>query len=117
MDEQLELFEAGMRNSRKRLRQSIPLETQLEAIHVRRRLPPGLIWDEAGRIQKDPDAQVVSAIELVFQRFDQAQEAAEGSGTRPVACVSEGFSRGIYFLGAVREKSAAYPIESAWRIR
>ncbi len=37
----------------------------------RRRLPPGLIWDEAGRIQKDPDAQVVSAIELVFQRFDQ----------------------------------------------
>ena len=38
---------------------------------LRRRLPPGLIWDEAGRIQKDPDAQVVSAIELVFQRFDQ----------------------------------------------
>ena len=34
MDEQLELFEAGMRNSRKRLRQSIPLETQLEAIHA-----------------------------------------------------------------------------------
>ena len=34
MDEQLELFEAGMRNSRKRLWQSIPLETQLEVIQV-----------------------------------------------------------------------------------
>lgn len=34
MDEQLELFEAGMRNCRKRLWQSIPLETQLEVIHV-----------------------------------------------------------------------------------
>ncbi len=34
MDEQLELFEAGMRNWRKRLWQSIPLETQLEVIHV-----------------------------------------------------------------------------------
>ncbi len=34
MDEQLELFEAGMRNWRKRLWQSIPLETQLEEIHV-----------------------------------------------------------------------------------
>ena len=34
MDEQLELFEARMRNWRKRLWQSIPLETQLEVIHV-----------------------------------------------------------------------------------
>ncbi len=34
MDEQLELFEAEMRNWRKRLWQSIPLETQLEVIHV-----------------------------------------------------------------------------------
>ena len=38
---------------------------------LRRRLAPGLIWDEAGRIQKDPDEQVVAAIELVLQRFDQ----------------------------------------------
>ena len=35
------------------------------------RLPPGFIWDEAGRIQKSPDEQVVSTLELVFGRFDQ----------------------------------------------
>ena len=34
MDEQLELFEAGMRNWRKRLWQSIPLETRQDVIHV-----------------------------------------------------------------------------------
>lgn len=32
-------------------------------------LPPGLMWDERGRIRKSPDAQVATAIELVFQRF------------------------------------------------
>ncbi len=37
---------------------------------LRRRLPAGLVWDEAGRIQKDPDEQVMAAIELVFQRFN-----------------------------------------------
>ena len=34
-------------------------------------LPPGFLWDEAGRIQKTPDEQVVSAIEFIFQRFDE----------------------------------------------
>ena len=34
MDEQLELFEAGMRNWRRRLSQSIPLETRQEVIDV-----------------------------------------------------------------------------------
>jgi len=34
MDEQLELFEAGMRNWRKRLWQSIPPETRQDVIHV-----------------------------------------------------------------------------------
>lgn len=38
---------------------------------LRRRLPAGLIWDEAGRIQKDPDEQVMAAIVLVFQRFNE----------------------------------------------
>ena len=32
-------------------------------------LPPGYVWDEGGRMQKDPDAQVRSAIELIFRRF------------------------------------------------
>ena len=34
-------------------------------------LPPAYIWDEAGRIQKNPDAQIRSAIELVFALFEQ----------------------------------------------
>jgi len=34
-------------------------------------LPPAYFWDEAGRIQKNPDAQVRSAIDLVFARFRQ----------------------------------------------
>lgn len=38
---------------------------------LRRRLPAGFIWDEVGRIQKHPDEQVVAAIELVFERFNQ----------------------------------------------
>jgi excisionase family DNA binding protein len=38
---------------------------------LRHRLAPGFVWDQAGRIQKDPDEQVVAAVELVFQRFDQ----------------------------------------------
>jgi DNA invertase Pin-like site-specific DNA recombinase len=37
----------------------------------RLRLPPGYVWDEAGRIVKTPDAQVRSAVALVFERFAQ----------------------------------------------
>lgn len=37
---------------------------------LRRRLPAGFIWDEAGRIQRDPDEQVAAAIDLVFDRFE-----------------------------------------------
>jgi len=36
---------------------------------LRRRLPAGFIWDEAGRIRKDADEQIVVAIEEVFRRF------------------------------------------------
>ena len=32
-------------------------------------LPPGFVWDEAGRIQKVADEQVRGAIERVFERF------------------------------------------------
>lgn len=34
-------------------------------------LPPGFVWDEAGRMQLVPDEQVRSAIALVFERFEQ----------------------------------------------
>ncbi|MBP8261720.1 MAG: recombinase family protein [Verrucomicrobia bacterium] len=38
---------------------------------LQRKLAPGYVWDEAGRMQKDPDAQVVGAIARVFARFEQ----------------------------------------------
>ena len=34
-------------------------------------LPPGYYWDEAGRIQKSPDEQIRTTIELIFARFEQ----------------------------------------------
>lgn len=34
-------------------------------------LPPGYFWDEAARIQKTPDEQVRTTIELIFARFEQ----------------------------------------------
>ena len=37
----------------------------------RRRLSPGLVWDEEGRIHKHPDEQVTNVIELMYQRFDE----------------------------------------------
>lgn len=36
-----------------------------------RRLPPGFIWDSAGRIVKTPDSRVAKAISLVFERFSE----------------------------------------------
>ena len=38
---------------------------------LRRRLPTGYIWDEAGRMQITPNEEVVQAIRLVFDRFDR----------------------------------------------
>jgi len=38
---------------------------------LRLRLPSGYIWDEAGRMQITPNEEVVQAIRLVFDRFDQ----------------------------------------------
>jgi len=37
---------------------------------LRLRLPAGFFWDEAGRMQKDPDEQVMTAIDRVFDRFE-----------------------------------------------
>jgi DNA invertase Pin-like site-specific DNA recombinase len=34
-------------------------------------LPPGYVWDQAGRMVKHPDDQVRSTIELVFRKFDE----------------------------------------------
>jgi hypothetical protein len=34
-------------------------------------LPAGYFWDQAGRIQKSPDEQVRTTIDLVFARFEQ----------------------------------------------
>ena len=39
----------------------------------RRRLPTGYIWDQAGRTQITPNDEVVQAIRLVFDRFDQLE--------------------------------------------
>ena len=33
--------------------------------------PPGFVWDEAGRLQKHPDEQVVNVVGLIFDRFEQ----------------------------------------------
>ncbi len=38
---------------------------------LRRHLPPGYVWDEADRMQKVADEQVRSAIEHIFERFEQ----------------------------------------------
>ena len=35
------------------------------------RLPPGYFWGEAGRMQKEVDAQVRSALESIFRRFER----------------------------------------------
>lgn len=42
---------------------------------LRRRLPAGYVWDEQGRIVKDPDEQVRSAIHGFFRRFEHVGSA------------------------------------------
>lgn len=39
---------------------------------LKKRLPPGYLWDSAGRVVKDPDRRVQEAIDLVFERFREA---------------------------------------------
>jgi len=57
------------------------------------RLAPGYVWDEAGRMQKDPDDQVRSVIARVFDRFaqlgtiGQVQQSLAAEGVLvPVKC-------------------------------
>lgn len=40
-------------------------------------LPPGYCWDEAGRIEIDPDQRVADAIRLVFDRFRELGSARQ----------------------------------------
>jgi excisionase family DNA binding protein len=57
------------------------------------RLKAGYVWDEAGRVQKTPDDEVRSGIELIFRRFaergtvHQVQCSLAEEGVRvPVVC-------------------------------
>jgi len=63
-------------------------------------LGPGYVWDEAGRMQKDPDDEVRSAIGLIFERFRRL-------GTAHAAQVS------------MAEEGLRVPVRSGpgWRIR
>jgi DNA invertase Pin-like site-specific DNA recombinase len=40
-------------------------------------LPPGYCWDELGRIEKDPDERIVTAIDLVFRKFRELGSARQ----------------------------------------
>ncbi len=39
----------------------------------RKQLPPGYVWDESGKIAKDPDQRVQEAIKLIFMKFRRIQ--------------------------------------------
>ena len=54
----------------------------------RRRLPTGYIWDQAGRTQITPNDEVVQAIRLVFDRFDQlgGEGLPLGISDQEIAC-------------------------------
>ncbi|MBV9945744.1 MAG: recombinase family protein [Myxococcales bacterium] len=40
-------------------------------------LPPGLCWNELGRIERDPDERVVEAVRLVFRKFRELGSARQ----------------------------------------
>ncbi len=40
-------------------------------------LPPGLCWNEAGKIEVDPDEHVADAIRLVFAKFRELGSAPQ----------------------------------------
>lgn len=42
---------------------------------LRRRIPPGYLWDERGRVMQDPDERVRTAIHTFFRRFEQVGSA------------------------------------------
>ena len=44
---------------------------------LRFRLPPGFCWNELGRMEMDPDARIVDAINLVFRKFRELGTARQ----------------------------------------
>src|SRR4051794_41736373 len=40
-------------------------------------LPPGLVWGEDGRVERDPDERVREAIRLVFAKFRELGSARQ----------------------------------------
>ena len=48
---------------------------------LRIRLPPGYLWDEAGRIQMSADEQVLETIHLVFRRFEELGSIHQAHGS------------------------------------
>lgn len=61
------MSEAELHLMKQRLVESVLSKARRGEFRVR--LPAGYVWDEAGRIQKTPDDEIRSAIELVFRRF------------------------------------------------
>ncbi|MBD3163542.1 MAG: hypothetical protein GF328_15675, partial [Candidatus Latescibacteria bacterium] len=73
MDDRLVL---GIKGTMSEAELSVMKERLVEAIRSRARrgehryrLPPGYVWDEAGRLVKVPDAREQASVELVFSRF------------------------------------------------
>jgi hypothetical protein len=73
MDDRLVL---GIKGTMSEAELSVMKERLLMAIRSRARrgehrfrLPPGYVWDDAGRMVKAPDAREQAAVELVFSRF------------------------------------------------
>jgi len=52
-------------------------ESKAERGELRFALPPGYCWDESSRIEKDPDARIVAAVELVFRKFRELGSARQ----------------------------------------
>ena len=78
------MSEAELHMMKQRLVEAMRSKAQRGAFRFR--AAPGYIWDEAGRMVKDPDDQVRSTIERVFRSFEQlgtvraAQRALIGEG-------------------------------------
>lgn len=63
------MSEAELHVMKQRLVAAMRAKAQRGELRVR--LPPGYVWDEAGRINKSPDQQVCSAIERIFASFER----------------------------------------------
>jgi DNA invertase Pin-like site-specific DNA recombinase len=63
------MSEAELHMMKQRLVEAMRSKAQRGAFRFR--AAPGYVWDEAGRMVKDPDDQVRSSIERIFARFEQ----------------------------------------------